>query len=252
MSEKYWNVVSLQGSPQDILSLRRRIITGSGQSASIFDFNVFCPVPSSLRNCLYSPTTFMSYYAYKVTLGDLKYDEYEYWGRYLYRLYLKEKDSLGYLVTDYLSYIRYCERFKRYGIRIDLGKKIFDNLSVHGVGTAVEWMRLNWGVLSNSYEPESISFSKFSFAVNGGVPDKLFMRLSQQFPDVLVTFRYAGDFPGHRCGIIQFLGGKVRKMDEFGEGTKHVQGNSPVPEKDYWKAVIGCRGIPFCPVMERK
>ncbi len=239
MAEKFWNVVAVQGNRQSVAELRK-FISRPG-SASVFDFDVFVSVPSCL-DIPYSPTVFLSYYAYKAVIDRYSYDRYVFWGRFLYRVYIKERETLGRSVTDFASFVRYCERFKRYGISLAKGKQVYDNVRKYGVGTAVEWMQREWGVLSNSFDSEEISDSKFAFAVNGDVPDRMFLHLSKKFPDVTLVCRYAGDFPGKRCGILEYFGGRLRKMDEYTEPESGSADSSSF-EVLFWKSVMGCHGV---------
>lgn len=252
MSERFWNVVSLQGNRDTMVSFRNQVCSkGRDMPDRVLDLERVFPVPSSLR-IPYGPMTLLSYYAYRVVSEGRKSVESVYWERYLYRLYLKERERFSGFVTDYPSYIRYCDKYRRHGIRLGLGKVFGKNLSLYGFGTAVEWMQENWGTVSNSYDGEHLSVSKFAFAVNGGIPFHLYQRLSEQFPDLLLTVRYAGDFEGRRSGFFQYYGGKRQCFEEYSMSDRFPVIGSRALQLEQgditllrWKVVMGCRGVPF-------
>ena len=89
--------------------------------------------------------------------------------------------------------------------------------------------------------------------MNDGVPLRLYQRLSEKFPDVLVTVRYAGDFNGKRNGFLQFFGGIKQQSEEYsrkdrfpllGNGLKQVSCPDDLVSVR-WRSVSGCRGVPF-------
>ena len=261
MAERFWFVVSLQGSRDDVLRFRKFVSTHrEGGSDCNFDLNTILPLPSRLR-LPYKPSTLLSYYAYRVVNEGRPNVEGSYWDQYLFRKFLREKERLPVVFPDYVSFIRHCDANNRFGVNLRIGEEFSRNLSLYGSGTSLEWARDNWGVVGNSVDCEHISLRKFAFALHGGVPYQMFSRVSGMFPDLLFTIRYAGDFDGKDNGFLQYYAGKTKCSDRYGErvsfpmfGRGYMQqpggglmahdavDNSVVTR---WRSVIGCRGIPF-------
>lgn len=255
MSERFWNVLSLQGKRERIRDLRLYVASHDGKDGKLLiDFNVLEPVPSSLH-IPFSPSTMLSYYAYKYVFKPkyvIPLESDAYWERYLYRLYLRNKERYAAFISDYGSFLRYCNMICKFGISFSRGQRFYENLRHYGYGTALEWIMHNWGIISNSYDSEVISFSKIAFAVNGGVPVVLYKKLSKLFPDVMMIVRYASAHPAKDCGFLQIKAGKILRYDVY-EGTdtftstlEQQQADSILKQRDeLWKAVNGCRGISY-------
>ena len=261
MSERFWFVVSLQGKQDDVLKFRQFVSSRrEGAPDCVFDLNAVLPVPSRLH-LQYKPTTLLSYYAFRVLNEGRSSVDGSYWDQYLFRKFLHEKERLPVLFTDYLSFIRYCDSNNRYGVNLRIGEEFVRNVSLYGYGTVFEWIRDNWGVFGNAVDCENISFRKFAFALHGGIPFSLFIRVSEMFPDLLITVRYAGDFDDKDNGFLQYYAGKVKCSERYSEhsvfpvfGRKYLQSSYDASSKRSsgvssvavrWRSVIGCRGIPF-------
>lgn len=261
MAERFWFVVSLQGHRDEVVRFRQFVSTHKeGVPDCNFDLNKILPVPSRLR-LPYKPTTLLSYYAYRVICEGRANVDGSYWDQYLFRKFLSERERLPVMFPDYVSFIRYCDLHNRYGVNLRIGEEFSRNLSLYGSGTVLEWSRDNWGVVGNAVDCEHISLRKFAFALHGGVPFSMFVRVSGMFPDLLVTVRFAGDFDGKDNGFLQYYAGKSKCSERYREhslfpvfGREHAQvpkaafmNNMSVDEsvEVRWRSVTGCRGVPF-------
>lgn len=92
--------------------------------------------------------------------------------------------------------------------RGNLGEKERKECEEKGIPNWYDWNYENWGTKWNSYSCERISLDTYSFETAwSGVP-KLIKRISLQFPDVKIIYKYADEDFSYNTGEYHFLNGE--------------------------------------------
>jgi hypothetical protein len=95
--------------------------------------------------------------------------------------------------------------------RVDLAQAAIalDNVEKYGYKDWYEWSYANWGTKWNAYEMEENEDDKILFNTAWSSPISLIRNLSEMFPDVEISLRFADEDFGHNCGEVTFLSGNA-------------------------------------------
>lgn len=106
----------------------------------------------------------------------------------------------------------------------ELGEKYYWNLKKHGATTWYDWRINHWGTKWNAYDCVEVDpdakYLQFNTAWSG-VPDILSL-LSEQFPDVQITYKWSDEDIGYNVGIATFLDGELKEYDSMPGGSKEA------------------------------
>ena len=87
------------------------------------------------------------------------------------------------------------------------GEQLFNNIRDYGAPTWYEWCNKNWGTKWNAYSQERFDENTLFFQTAwAGVP-KLMQKLSEQYPDVILSYQFAEEQWGMNTGNYEFDGG---------------------------------------------
>ena len=107
---------------------------------------------------------------------------------------------------------------------IELGKQYFENLLKHGATNWYDWRISHWGTKWNAYDCVEVDpdakYLQFNTAWSS-VPDILSL-LSEQFPDVQITYKWSDEDIGYNVGIATFLDGELKEYDSMPGGSKEA------------------------------
>jgi hypothetical protein len=84
-----------------------------------------------------------------------------------------------------------------------------DNRKKYGHTTWYDWCVENWGTKWNAYSCQKVSDTIYTFETAwAGVPN-LIEKMSQQFPNVKILYKYSDEDTGSNCGIGEYQNGEV-------------------------------------------
>lgn len=176
-----------------------------GEKRGSFDFNKVIPMPKSLEVESGSLTgVAISAYLDKLRESDSPALEEE----------LKVVSSMGRYRSSHMTEERMANALKNSGMAKDeliaLGKRYVDNQREYGAPTWFEWRTKNWGT-KWELEPEDtrMSGSTLEFDTAWSPPEPIVEALSQRFPDIVFTMRWASEDIGYNVGERTYEAGKV-------------------------------------------
>lgn len=115
---------------------------------------------------------------------------------------------------DFLSIPEKQERMKQMDDttimeEIETAIRYFNNIKKYGFKTWYDWSIKNWGTKWNAYSCNKISENIFQFETAwSGVPE-LIEKISKEFPEVAIMYKYSDEDTGSNCGIGEFKNGEI-------------------------------------------
>lgn len=92
---------------------------------------------------------------------------------------------------------------------VDLAIKYQQNIEKYGHATWYDWSIENWGTKWNSSECEKVGENEYDFTTAwSGVPD-LIEKMSIEFPEVKIYYKYSDEDTGCNCGIGEYKSGEI-------------------------------------------
>ena len=94
---------------------------------------------------------------------------------------------------------------------IRLAKIALDNIKKYGHKNWYDWNRANWGTKWDAYEPYVNAMTDeifLSFMTAWSTPEPVFVKLAEQYPDLLIEIEYADEDLGSNCGSYSYVDGK--------------------------------------------
>lgn len=156
------NELEFIGAPERVKELRDKCMT----ERSPFSLQAFCPMPEDLQGTT-SPAKIVSEEELQEWLGKQKRGELSEW----------EKDSRP--ITQ-----REQKEFR----------------AKYGVDNWYDWRTANWGTKWDCYEHRGESDTTIMFETAWSTPIVALLKLSHQFPDVIISVRYADEDFGSNVG----------------------------------------------------
>lgn len=199
------NLLTFSGKTKDIEKLRKAIRPDTDsetaeeaeEGGQIIDFNKIIPMPKSLN----------------ITSGTT--------ADYGLAVYLFQKQKNASKLLEILSYpwaksegITTPEAMAKYLIdkgsaNLEEGEKAFDNQIMYGHKDWYSWAVDKWGTKWNAYSQSEDGLEKIAFDTAWSTPEPVIRKLSEMFPTVIITLRYADEDFGHNCGELTFLKGHM-------------------------------------------
>ncbi len=106
----------------------------------------------------------------------------------------------------------------------EMGKQYISNIKNYGFSTWYDWCRVVWGTkwnaTSNSFDKEMNNDIQFDTAWN--TPEPIIIGLSEMFPDVTFTVKYADENFGCNCGEYACKNGVVVFEDVPFDGSEEA------------------------------
>ena len=93
-----------------------------------------------------------------------------------------------------------------------LGRAACRNLQQFGCPTWYEWCNRHWGTKWNAYDFASDG-ETLTFNTAWSAPHPIIRKLSERYPDIIITHAWADEDIGHNCGRHEYAGGNV--TEEF-------------------------------------
>jgi hypothetical protein len=84
------------------------------------------------------------------------------------------------------------------------GRMALENQKKHGHKDWYSWSNANWGTKWNAYSQQEQGLNKIEFQTAWSTPLPVIEKLSEMFPEVQITLRFADEDFGHNCGEIIF------------------------------------------------
>ena len=92
----------------------------------------------------------------------------------------------------------------------ELGKIAWNNLREYGSSTWYEWSISKWGTKWNSYDyGDYDGGNSITFNTAWSAPHPILQKLSEMFPEVSITHRWADEDLGNNCGEMEYEGGDI-------------------------------------------
>ena len=178
-----YNVVTFDGSEEDIKHLKKNT---SGETC--FDFNKIITQPQELD--LESGST----ERLAIKCAKLRREG-------ISEVQLTDSDLIPfeYVNTKELA-------FKELA---DLGDKYLSNIDKYGHSTWYDWRIDNWGTKWNACDPSWTDEKTLEFNTAWNMPQGIYRKLSQMYPNICIEVRYADEDLGSNCGTATFQNGKV-------------------------------------------
>ena len=106
---------------------------------------------------------------------------------------------------------------------LEMARIALDNLEKYGHQDWYSWSIANWGTKWNAYSV-SDDGDTITFDTAWSTPLPVIQKLSEMFPDVRITLKFADEDFGYNCGEIVFLAGDSIKenIPEGGSGEAYV------------------------------
>ena len=179
------NRISYEGDPAQIRRMLLEIADDSLGIGSI-DFNKVIPMPPSL-----------SIEASSRTEDGLR----------KYREYVSAKEAHG----DLSEYEAYRQSHPE---EWELGKTAYENLYTYGFKTWYEWCTAVWGTKWPAMEQNvsAASDREFSFETAWSFPHGIVSQLSERYPEIVFTARWADEDLGNNCGGAVYKAGNLQNL----------------------------------------
>ena len=218
------NHISMEGSDSDIEAVIN-FLRNDEEDVAV-DFNNVIPMPESLNMTSGSiEDQAIAVYMYRVRKNDNK----------IVRIFnYPWVEKAGISTLDEL-----CEKFENDNPDIvALGEKYVNNIEQHGHSTWYGWCCDNWGTKWNALDAWSSGNTIGFETAWSGVPD-IMEKISEKFPNIKFTYRWADEDFGCNLGELVLKGGKIIDTnipspcsDEAYEMAADILGYDPRDEWD--------------------
>ena len=101
---------------------------------------------------------------------------------------------------------------------ISRGNISFEEMKASKGNNWYDWSIANWGTKWNAYDCE-FGGNGVEFSTAWSMPEPIFVKLSEMFPEIEITVEYADEDTGNNVGIMVLLNGGIVSWDEL-SGTK--------------------------------
>ncbi len=206
------NSIKMDGAAKDIAAIVELLRNKHKDNNEAVDFNNVIPMPESL-NIAASSAAGDYIAAYVRTLSDderltLKEDLAKHTCSFYKNYYLKYEDAFSDAVSDEtISRLEGCYKDEYKSINPssieDVGKTYVDNILNYGADTWYDWSCENWGTkwgaMDSRIEDNEITFDT---AWSASLP--VTAKLSEMFPEVVFSHKWADEDIGYNCGRLVF------------------------------------------------
>lgn len=185
------NILSFEGHKESIVELKNKIKGGEDQG---IDFDKIIPRPNSLDITSGSKVD----YGVAVLMFREKRDASKLLPLLNYPWVKAENINTPEKLANYLV--------KEDKADLEMARIALDNLEKHGHQDWYSWSIANWGTKWNAYSV-SDDGETITFDTAWSTPLPVIQKLSEMFPDVKITLKFADEDFGYNCGEIVLLAG---------------------------------------------
>lgn len=97
-----------------------------------------------------------------------------------------------------------------------------DNIMQYGAPTWYEWRVKAWGCKWEAGNQEAVSSDTIEFTTPWSAPVPILRALSEKFPDIIISSRWADEDVGVNTGEAEFKGGEISELTRFDAHSKEA------------------------------
>jgi hypothetical protein len=149
----------------------------------------------------------------------------------------KGADTVKRLTAELMT--NYNKRTEKDPELLSFGEKLFNNIRDYGAPTWYEWSIQNWGSKWNAYSQERLDDTTILFDTANKDVRNLMQELSNKYPDLLMSYKFAEEQWGNHTGEFEFEGGECNyelvpdnHSEEARAIARELLGNEPVREEE--------------------
>lgn len=193
------NIISFKGSTKDIEELRDKIQSiDEKEGIQEIDFSKIIPMPDSMKITSGSQVDTGIAILLFTEKGDSSRLD-----KMLDYAWVKAEN-----ITNAKQLSQYLIKNNRANLKE--ARIALDNLEKYGYQDWYSWSVANWGTKWNAYSAHSTD-DGIKFDTAWSTPFPVIQKLSEMFPNVEITLRFADEDFGHNCGEIVFLAGEAEE-----------------------------------------
>lgn len=196
---------------EKVAALIRELRQVTKTRESEFDFNKFIPMPESLKiedgSCIdesiaYYVTERLTIPVELTNLPELISNSFHHdWANEVVARLKKSIEMMNY-------------EPKHWDEVYELGKQYMFNHAQYGCYTWYEWSYRNWGTKWNASEVEwQLKEGKLCFQTPWSAPFPVIQAMSEVYPDLEFTHRWADEDIGSNCGVMWYSGGYASELE---------------------------------------
>ena len=105
---------------------------------------------------------------------------------------------------------------------LEKGRIYLDNIINYGAPTWYEWRVKAWGCKWEAGNQEAVSSDTIEFTTPWSAPVPVLQALSEKFPDITISSRWADEDVGVNTGEAEFKGGEISVLTLFEVHSKEA------------------------------
>lgn len=105
---------------------------------------------------------------------------------------------------------------------LEKGRIYLDNIINYGAPTWYEWRVKAWGCKWEAGNQEQVSSDTIEFTTPWSAPVPVLQALSEKFPDITISSRWADEDVGVNTGEAEFKGGEISELTRFDAHSKEA------------------------------
>ena len=105
---------------------------------------------------------------------------------------------------------------------LEKGRIYLDNIMQYGAPTWYEWRVKAWGCKWEAGNQEAVSSDTIEFTTPWSAPVPILQALSEKFPDITISSRWADEDVGVNTGEAEFKGGEISELTRFEVHSKEA------------------------------
>lgn len=105
---------------------------------------------------------------------------------------------------------------------LEKGRIYLDNIMQYGAPTWYEWRVKTWGCKWEAGNQEAVSSDTIEFTTPWSAPVPVLQALSEKFPDITISSRWADEDIGVNTGEAEFKGGEISELTRFEVHSKEA------------------------------
>ena len=190
------NILTISG-PEELVAKIKSEIAGEYEDGEprFIDFNKIVPRPDTL-NITSGSSTSNGIAILKFRAGDPS-DIRKLMGFNWATEFATEEQLIAHMCDNELA-------------NLEEAQKALDNVRLYGHQDWYSWSNANWGTKWNAYSQNSDEGSnEISFETAWSTPYPVIEALSRNYPDAVISLRYADEDFGHNCGEYTFQAGDL-------------------------------------------
>lgn len=203
------NFLTIGAEGELLEKIKQEISSGEGDEFTPIDFDKIIPRPEDLNIDSGSQTdNAIAIIRYQENGDDRKLREMLTW-------YWPMNEG----ITDVDPLVNYM--LEKGMADMEMGRKALRNIDVYGHADWYSWSIDNWGTKWNAYSTE-VNENEIVFQTAWSCPYEVFVALSQKYPDVEFSIRYADEDFGANVGEFTLLNGEEIESNQPEEGSSEA------------------------------